>query len=184
MNVTLLHEQHCKMGRTGVIKAQVRATKLRRKFSQRTNSIHPIGPQSHVLGRFEPFHYCTNLGAKGAELEHLMHKFVQRSRVGIFCNKRTRSTPLDPQTHVLGHFRTLRYRTNFDTKWAKLVQLVRKFVERSRFRTFRNERTRSNPLDPKLIFWDVLNRFITARTWVQNRLNWSTWCTSLCNEVM
>ena len=39
-----------------------------------------------------------------------------------------------------------------DGKWA---ELVRKFVPRSRIGTFRNERTRSTPLDPKLTFWCV-----------------------------
>ena len=36
----------------------------------------------------------TELGAKRAEL---VQKFVPRSRVGIFRNERTRSTPLDPK---------------------------------------------------------------------------------------
>jgi len=39
-----------------------------------------------------------------------------------------------------------------DGKWA---ELVRKFVPQSRIGTFRNERTRSTPLDPKLMFWCV-----------------------------
>ena len=37
-------------------------------------------------------------------------------------------------------------------KWANLVQLMQKFVPRSRVRIFRNERTRSTPVDPKLMF--------------------------------
>jgi len=55
-----------------------------------------------------------NLGAKRAEL---LQKFVPRSRVGIFRNKGTRSTPLDPKlmfwcvSYYLGAFGTvcLRY---------------------------------------------------------------------------
>ena len=39
--VWLSYETRCKMGRTS---AKVRATKSRRKFSQRTHLIHPIGP--------------------------------------------------------------------------------------------------------------------------------------------
>ena len=35
---------------------------------------------------------------------------------------------------------------------AKLAELVQKFVPRSRFGIFRNERTRSTPLDPKQTF--------------------------------
>ena len=39
---------------------------------------------------------------------------------------------------------------------AKLAKLVQKFVQRSRVGIFRNERTRSTPLDPKIPFWCVL----------------------------
>ena len=38
---------------------------------------------------------------------------------------------------------------------AKRAELVQKFVPRSRVGIFHNERTRSNPLDPKLTFWCV-----------------------------
>ena len=38
---------------------------------------------------------------------------------------------------------------------AKLAELVQKFVPRGRVRIFRNERTRSTPLDPKLMFWCI-----------------------------
>ena len=38
---------------------------------------------------------------------------------------------------------------------AKRAELVQKFVARSRVGIFRNERTRSTPLDPKLMFWWV-----------------------------
>ena len=42
--------------------------------------------------------------------------------------------------------------TKLGTKRAELVQ---KFVSRSHVGIFRNERSRSNPLDPKLTFWCV-----------------------------
>jgi hypothetical protein len=58
--------------------------------------MHHIWPQTHVLVRFVMFICYMNFGAKQAELMQLMHKFMPQSRVGIFCNKRTRSTPLDP----------------------------------------------------------------------------------------
>ena len=41
--ILLLHKTRCKFGRTGAIKAEVRATKWRRNFSQRRHSIHTIG---------------------------------------------------------------------------------------------------------------------------------------------
>jgi hypothetical protein len=118
-SVLLLCELGWKMDQTGAIIAKVRATNSRRNFSQRTHPSHPIGSQTHVLGRFGPFHYNTNLGAKRAELKQLMHKFLQRTGIGIF----------------------------------------------------RNERTRSTPLDPKLIFWGVSHRFVMAQTSMQNGLN-------------
>jgi len=37
-------------------------------------------------------------------------------------------------------------------KRGELVQLMQKFVPRSHVVIFRNERTRSTPLDPKLMF--------------------------------
>src|SRR6185295_3872587 len=42
--------------------------------------------------------------------------------------------------------------TKLGAKWDELVQ---KFVPRSRIRIFRNEHTRSTPLDTKLTFWCV-----------------------------
>ena len=39
---------------------------------------------------------------------------------------------------------------------AKRAELVQKFVPRSRVGIFLNERTRSIPVDPKLMFWWVL----------------------------
>ena len=99
-----------------------------------------------------PFDCLTKLGAKRAEL---VQKFVPRSRVGIFRNERTRSTPLDPK---LTFWCVLYYWVHSGpfgclTKLgAKRAELVQKFVPRSRVRIFRNERTRSTPLDPKLTF--------------------------------
>jgi hypothetical protein len=42
-----------------------------------------------------PFRYCTKLAAKHAKLVQLMQKFVPRSRVGMFHNVCSQSTPLD-----------------------------------------------------------------------------------------
>ena len=49
---------------------------------------------------------------------------------------------------------------------AKRAELVQKFGPRSRVGVFRDERTRSTPLDPKLMFWCVsyhLDAFGTVR---------------------
>jgi hypothetical protein len=39
---------------------------------------------------------------------------------------------------------------------AKRAELVQKIVPRSRIGIFRNERARTSPLDPKLMYWRVL----------------------------
>ena len=102
-----------------------------------------------------PFGCLTKLGAKLAEL---VQKFVPRSRVRIFHNERARSTPLDPKLTflcVLYHlcaFGTVGCLTKLV---AKRAELVLKYMPRSRVRIFRNERNRSNPLDPKLTFWCI-----------------------------
>jgi hypothetical protein len=48
-----------------------------------------------------------NFGAKWAELVPLMHKLMQRSRIGMFCDEHTRSSPLVPEEMfcgILDHF--------------------------------------------------------------------------------
>ena len=102
-----------------------------------------------------PFGCLTKLGAQRAEL---VQKFVPRSRIRIFHNERTRSTPLDPKltfwcvSNYLGAFGAVWLLTKLGAKRAELVQ---KFGPGSRVGIFCNERTRSNPLDPKLTFWCV-----------------------------
>ena len=92
------------------------------------------------------------LDAKRAEL---VQKFVPRSRVGIFRKERTRTTPLDPKlmflcvSSISVHLVPFGCLTELGAKRAEQVQ---KFVLRSRFGFFRNERTRSNLLVPKLMF--------------------------------
>jgi len=61
-----------------------------------------------------PFGWLTKLDAKQAEL---VQKFVTRSRVGIFRNERTRSTPLDPELKMLVRF------VLFGCIWDRLVTL-------------------------------------------------------------
>ena len=99
------------------------------------------------------FACVMNLCAKRAEL---VQKFVPRSHVGIFCKEATRSTPLDPN---LMFWCVLYYLGAFGTVWlpyklgVKRAELVQKFVARTRVGIFRNEGTRSTPLDPKLMFF-------------------------------
>jgi hypothetical protein len=78
---------------------------------------------------------------------------------------------IGPRTRVLGHFELFRYCRKVDAKLAELVPLTYKFAKQSHVRIFRNEGTRSTPLDPKLLFWGVSDRFVTARKSMQNWLN-------------
>ena len=92
---------------------------------------------------------------------------MRRSRVGVFHDERTRSTPLDPKlmfwciSYHLGAFGTvwLHYETR-----CKRAQLVQKFVPRSRVGVFRDECTRSTPLDPKLSFCCISYHLVVFRT--------------------
>jgi hypothetical protein len=77
------------------------------------------------------------------------------------------------KTHVLGRFGPFRYRTKVAAKLAELAPLTHKFAERSRVKMFRNERTRSTLMDPKLMFNGISDSFVTARKSMQN---WSNWC--------
>jgi hypothetical protein len=79
--------------------------------------------------------------------------------------------PIGPQTHVLWHFWPFRYCTKVGAKKVERVQWMHLFIQRRRVGIFYNECTRSTPLDPKLKFWSVSDRFVAARTLVQNGSN-------------
>jgi hypothetical protein len=74
------------------------------------------------------------------------------------------------KTHVLGHFGPFRYCTKVDTKLAEQVPLTHKFAKQSRVGKFWNERTWFTSLDPKLIFWGISDRFVTARKSMLNEV--------------
>ena len=94
-----------------------------------------------------------------------MQKFVPRSRVGIFRNERTRSTPLDPKLRFLC---ILYYLGAFGAIWlpyetrCKTGRTSAKVRETKSCRTFRNERTRSTLLDNILTFWCVRTIWVHA----------------------
>src|SRR6185437_9482639 len=111
-----------------------------------------------------PFGCLTKLGAKRAEL---VHKFVPRSCVGIFRNECTGSTPLDPKLTFwcVSYYLVASGSFGCLTKLcAKRAELVQKFVPRSRVGIFRNERTRSTPLDPILMFCCILYYLVAFGT--------------------
>ena len=82
-----------------------------------------------------PFGCHTKLNANWAEL---VQKFVPRSRIGIFRNELTRSSPLDPKLKILVHLGPFGCLTKLGAKQAELVQ---KFVPRSRVGIFPKKRT-------------------------------------------
>ena len=111
------------------------------------------------------FGCLTKLGAKRAEL---VQKFVPGSRVGIFRNECIGSTPLDPKLLFWCIFRTIWVHSGpfgcFTKLGAKQAELVQKLVPRSHDGIFRNERTQSTPLYPKVMFWDVSYYLCAFRT--------------------
>ena len=126
-----------------------------------------------------PFVCLTKLGAKRAEL---VQKFVPRSRVGIFRNEHTRSSPLDPKRRF-GAFHTIWVHLGpfgcLKKLSAKRAELVQKFVPQSHVRICRNERTRSTPLYPKLTFctiWVHCGNERTRSTQLDPKLTF--WCIS------
>ena len=135
---------------------------------------------------FGPFGCLTELGAKWAEQ---VQKFVPRSRVGIFRNERTRSTPLDPKLMfcyvrtMWVHLGPLGCLTELGAKRAKQVQM---FVPRSRVGIFCNEGNRSTPFDPKLMLWYISYYLGAFRTvWLPYGIRCKTGRTSAfsCHEV-
>jgi hypothetical protein len=66
-------------------------------FHNERNRSTPQDPKLMFFERFWPFHYCTKVDAKLAELAPLTYKFAKRSCVGTFRNQGTQSTPLDPK---------------------------------------------------------------------------------------
>ena len=134
-----------------------------------------------------PFGCLTKLGAKRAKL---VQKFVPRGRVGIFHNERTRSTPLD---HKLTFWCVSYYLGAFGTVWlpyetrCKTGRTSAKVRATNLRQNSSHERTRSTPLDPKLMFWCVSyylgafgDRLDVLRKLAQNGPNY---CKSSCCEV-
>ena len=138
-----------------------------------------------VWEHLEPFQYYTKLKAKRDKLVQLMQQFVPRCFVRIFCNECSRSTPLDPKLMFLcvsfpsRAFDTvlLLHETCCKTRQTGAINAkVRGMIS---CQNCCNERSRSTPLDPNLMFlvcffpfgciWD---RFSTTQNMQQNVPNW------------
>ena len=160
-----------------------------------TNPLDPLhwtlnscfGAFRTIWVHLRPFGCLTKLGAKRFEL---VQKFVARRRVGAFCYERTRSSELDPK-HMFWRFLTICVHLGLlgclTKLGAKRVELVQKFVPRSRIGIFRDEHTRSTPYNPKLMFWCVsyhLGAFGTVRMPYETRGKTGRTCKSSCHEVV
>ena len=117
-----------------------------------------------------PFGWLAKLDGKRAVL---MQKFVPRSRVRIFRNERTRSTPLDPKlmvwcvSYYLGAFGTVFCPTTLS---AKRVNWCKSSCHDVALEFFEKERTRSTPLGSKLLFSCNLYYFGAFGTiWLPNK---------------
>ena len=107
--------------------------------------------------RSGPFGCLTKLDAKRAEL---VQKFVPRNCVGLFCNERTRSTPLDPKltfwciSYYLGAFGILwlPYETRCTTSRTSAKVRATK--------SHRNFSQRTHPIHPIRPSTNVLLHFI------------------------
>src|SRR6185436_9107289 len=87
-----------------------------------------------IWEHLEPFRYCTKLAAKRAKLVQLKQKFVPQSLVRNSQNECSQSTywTLSSCFHaflsIWVHLGLFRYHVKLKAKWAKLVQLMQKFV--------------------------------------------------------
>ena len=130
-----------------------------------------------------PFGCLTKLGAKRAEL---VQKFMPRSRVGIFRNEHTRSTPSDLKltfwcvSHYLGAFRTvwLPYETR-----CKMGQTSAKVRATKLCQNFSQRTHPINPSDSELTFWCVsyyLGAFGTIWLPYETRCKTGRTCAKVC----
>src|SRR6185503_18724426 len=103
------------------------------------------------------FGCLTNLGAERAEL---VQKFVPRSRIGIFGNEHTRSTPLDPKlmfwcvSYYFGAFGTVWLPYETQCKTVQTSAKVRATKSRKNFSL------RTHPIHPIGPSTDILVRFV------------------------
>src|SRR6185312_2448937 len=110
------------------------------------------------LGSFRNY---MKLDAKQGELVQLMRKFLPRCHVGIFSTNApnpphwTLNSCFSALHSVLMHLGSFRNCMKLGAKQCELVQLMYKLVPRSHVGIYRNDRTQSTPLDPKLMFWCV-----------------------------
>ena len=138
-------------------------------FSQRTHRIPPIGPEIHLLLHFlvsgciwDYFVTVVNSVRNGLNWCNYCKSPCHEVASDVFATNAPDPAhwTLHSSFVVFGsvwvRLGPFRYGSKLSAKWAELVQLIQKFMPRSRVIIFRNERTRSTPLDRNLTFWCVL----------------------------
>src|SRR6185312_13042363 len=94
-----------------------------------------------------------------------MQKFMPQSCLGIFAKNAPDAPHWTPNScfvafrSVWVHLGPFHYCMKLGGKWAELVQLMQKLMPRSHVIIFRNECTRSTPLDRNIMFWCVSECF-------------------------
>ena len=151
-----------KLGTKWAEHLKVRATKSRRSLSQRTHPIHPIQPKTHVLVHFVPFGcICDHSVALQNSGQNILNKCKSSWHEDVsefFATNApdpphwTLNTCFGAFLSICVHLGPLGCLTKLGAKHSELVQ---KFVRRGRVGVFHDERTRSTPLDPNLMFWCV-----------------------------
>ena len=98
-----------------------------------------------------PFLSCPKLGTKDAELVQLMQNFVPRRN---FSQQSQLICTIGPETQIFVHFVMLGCIWDCFVTARNSVQHINAKVRATKSPWFFcNERARSTPLDPKLMFW-------------------------------
>jgi len=157
---------------------------VRRNFLHECTQSTPLDPKltfwcvSYYLGAFGTFGCLTKLGAKRAEL---LQKFVPQSRVGIFRNEHTRSTPLYPRLMFWG---VSYYLCAFGTVWlpyetrcktdrtsAKVCAPMSRWNFSQRTHPIHHIGPRTDVLVRFVLFGCIRDRLVALRNSVQNGPN-------------
>ena len=140
-----------------------------------------------IFVHLAPFGCVTKHSAKRAQL---MKKFVPRSRIGIFRNERTQSTPLDPEltsysvSYYFGAFGTVRLLQNSVQNGPNWCKSSCHEVASDFFATNATDpphRTLNSCCGVCCTIWMHLGPFGCLKNSVQNG---PKWCKSSCHEVV
>jgi hypothetical protein len=134
--ILLLQELWCKMARTGAIKPQVRAMKLRQNFCNKRIGSTPLDIKLMFLGTSDHFGTAPKLLQNWLNWCNFDAQVCAMKSRWNFSRQTHPIHPIGPQTHVLGRFGPFRYYMNFGVEWAEVLQLMHKFMPRSRVGIF------------------------------------------------